>query len=43
MFGNGSTNGNTIIKDIPTIEIFTTLIVVVITVISEGVIIADGE
>ena len=43
VFRYGRTDGYAVVEDIPTVEIFTALIVVVITVISKGVVVADGE
>ena len=43
VFRYGRTDGYAVVEDIPTVEIFTALIVVIITVISKGVVVADGE
>ena len=43
MFGNWSTYGNTIVKNIPAVEIFATLIVIVVTIITKRIVIAYGE
>ena len=37
----GRTDGYAVVEDIPTVEVFTALIVVVITVISKGIIIIN--